>query len=471
MKYIEIVSRNVYFTPNAQQVLDLFRKKLVNENGKHWLDTVFRRYIINDYPYARKLTKRELTGKEPEWVVKALNENKEVIVPMFSSYVSDLEHWMDYINTLPPNKDLTRLSIPQLQKQVVEWDLSFKKSGGNTSGVVIKTYPTGFKWVELNTEEGLRYEGSNMNHCVENYYDYVQQGMTKIYSLRDSNNKPHTTIEVTDNSLRQVKGKNNKAPNSKYLPYILDALNEGVFPFDDYNCQDLRMLPVIAIDDVYYDIDKLPKKFKSNIISADDFAKLNEIKKYIPGLVVNDPIAILSRTIIIPEKTVIKDLFCENCTTTINNATVGMLKIFGGSVTSNKSKINTSMINKCNVQGTITDGEGLIFHNSILQATVTSDMLSFEECKIYNSHIKSSSVTLNNCEINSLTEFKCDTLVISKKCKILNNTKPVKLKELKLYDIEVTLPPNTQIKELKLVRSKILNIQELKIEKLNGRSL
>lgn len=130
---------------------------------------------------------------------------------------------------------------------------------------------------------GLNAEGDAMGHCVGGYCDQVQAG-TKIYSLRDAQNRPHVTVEarparpksgyqwyrslpdaqqdeIHDRMLRadpaaatsgltqnkhiaampeyqqylqtlpleiqQIKGKANQAPVSKYLPYVQDFVKSG----------------------------------------------------------------------------------------------------------------------------------------------------------------------------------------------------------------------------------------------------
>ena len=125
-------------------------------------------------------------------------------------------------------------------------------------------------------EDALKYEGDTMGHCVGGYCDDVVSGESRIYSLRDKKGQPHTTIEValersygsdhlnaqrpmaeseaiaagldpessafssyvnakmdelakSNLPLRivQIKGKQNKAPNPEYLPYVQDFVRSG----------------------------------------------------------------------------------------------------------------------------------------------------------------------------------------------------------------------------------------------------
>lgn len=85
----------------------------------------------------------------------------------------------------------------------------------------------------------LAEEGNQMGHCVGGYCAGVAAGESRIFSLRDAKGKSHVTIEtmpegrrVSDNaggviplpaeSISQIKGKQNRAPNAEYLPYVQD---------------------------------------------------------------------------------------------------------------------------------------------------------------------------------------------------------------------------------------------------------
>jgi hypothetical protein len=125
-------------------------------------------------------------------------------------------------------------------------------------------------------QAALKFEGDTMGHCVGQYCDEVGRGDTNIYSLRDRRGEPHVTIETTNMNpahhyeniymnlpdderkilqaniaeynqqnphlkdldaaneymrmiygdappkIVQIKGKQNAAPNEKYLPAIQD---------------------------------------------------------------------------------------------------------------------------------------------------------------------------------------------------------------------------------------------------------
>ena len=119
-------------------------------------------------------------------------------------------------------------------------------------------------------QDALKYEGDTMGHCVGGYCDDVASGRSKIYSLRDAKGQPHVTVEVAPGQgfagkktreeyeaflrghetphseeeiaqalqdldkggawsprIQQIKGKQNKAPNPEYLPFVQDFVKSG----------------------------------------------------------------------------------------------------------------------------------------------------------------------------------------------------------------------------------------------------
>jgi hypothetical protein len=133
-------------------------------------------------------------------------------------------------------------------------------------------------WGERQLQDALKYEGDTMQHCVGGYCEPVMSGATKVFSLRDAQGRPHVTIEAQpqfhpynnefneywtalDEATRargeapdrnrwydrylddpdqfaakaaellgnkqdivQIKGKQNAAPVSQYVPYVQDFI-------------------------------------------------------------------------------------------------------------------------------------------------------------------------------------------------------------------------------------------------------
>lgn len=88
------------------------------------------------------------------------------------------------------------------------------------------TAPETYRWHEIKEtpdmkpgelEASLRREGRLMNHCVGDSCPAVRKGNVKVFSLRDSQNQPHVTVEVRPNAgkpgtkpvISQIKGNQN----------------------------------------------------------------------------------------------------------------------------------------------------------------------------------------------------------------------------------------------------------------------
>ena len=112
---------------------------------------------------------------------------------------------------------------------------------------------------QLMTPDALDFESDYMGHCVgQGSYDAdVASGKTKIYYIRDEHGEPHVTLEVRGTEVHQIKGKQNKAPVSKYVPSVVKFIESQHFEI----VNDLKNLGLIRQDGKFYDIYNLPKNF------------------------------------------------------------------------------------------------------------------------------------------------------------------------------------------------------------------
>ena len=97
--------------------------------------------------------------------------------------------------------------------------------------IVLQTGP--YFWVKLSTEEDCKEEGMAMGHCIAGRFKKYQSGIYIAFSMRDSNNNPHITIEIDVKTkyITEFKGKENKVPIAKYIPYAIEFLlkNKGLW--------------------------------------------------------------------------------------------------------------------------------------------------------------------------------------------------------------------------------------------------
>jgi len=134
---------------------------------------------------------------------------------------------------------LNQMSIEKAVRRTAEYDAEKSKAmtkahATSVEGMPVpKQYDDGYKWVELKhatdpekTKAALESEGEMMGHCVggPRYFNQVEGGGTKIYSLRGPDNKSHVTIEVSKKShlgswLKANEEEINKDPLIKQMHY------------------------------------------------------------------------------------------------------------------------------------------------------------------------------------------------------------------------------------------------------------
>ena len=86
---------------------------------------------------------------------------------------------------------------------------------------------------EVRSENDLSVEGNRMNHCVGSYCEEVKKGNTRIFSLRDTQNNPHVTIETSPSGqdIIQIMGNSNNIPKKEYKEMIKEwIINKPLSP-------------------------------------------------------------------------------------------------------------------------------------------------------------------------------------------------------------------------------------------------
>lgn len=106
-----------------------------------------------------------------------------------------------------------------------------------------RDYPDGYRWVELTRPSDMdptaageylkgltAREGAEMQNCIKDgYCKFIDEGKSRIFSLRDPQGKPHADIEIQPGEngtwdMPQIKGKNNTGLTAKYHPYAQDFI-------------------------------------------------------------------------------------------------------------------------------------------------------------------------------------------------------------------------------------------------------
>jgi len=164
---------------------------------KNWVETQIRKSL-----HSRTPINTEVFDFIFDWYRSMSEENKKFDITSYDlkRAIQLSEEWHKVIAGKGEGKIYTPLERDEY--------------GNITDPRVVYKFDDGWYVVELDNKNDLMVEGNKMNHCVGSYWDEVQSGNSKIFSLRDPNGKPHVTIELDKgNKIRQISGNSNSEPS------------------------------------------------------------------------------------------------------------------------------------------------------------------------------------------------------------------------------------------------------------------
>ena len=210
----------------------------------NWFKTQFVNWFVSSTDDREKnVQAHQYKAGEPEWAKKS----DIVDFNGFTNEQTDsLNHTIDYFNSLDDIdlKKIYKEPVETIKKKVAEWDTFLKKQQAKEPVLkqtdkdiqVVKSWSGGFNIVKLLSKAAYETEGNLMGHCVGSAGYFDRKDIT-IYSLRDSRNEPHVTMEVRGyfqpenielvKGIKQIKGKENKAPIEKYRPYVIQFIDDN----------------------------------------------------------------------------------------------------------------------------------------------------------------------------------------------------------------------------------------------------
>lgn len=266
---------NVLNVEDVERELRRHAARLYHEPARLWMMTVARNYVLG------KLTEKDINANFrelclckyrailpkvankrhapekhdpkslPPWAVNALRNGEKLLWfdteqcrrRTLWSVMEIIAMWFNNWKASDTRlRRIDRISFPVAVDAAVLWHKDVSENIWyyvTDKPSEIKRYANGFRWVRLVKALQFEREGKLLNHCVGNgnYFNNWQSGSAEYYSLRDINNKPRVTIEVTidtsplrKKAVRQCKGFSNSRPSDELQPFILDLLEEMKWP-------------------------------------------------------------------------------------------------------------------------------------------------------------------------------------------------------------------------------------------------
>jgi hypothetical protein len=219
--------------PNSVQEVELFLNSILEKDKKvKELKENTLKSKESNIPDELKSIYNSITYPKLKQLILFKIEQKEITNSNnLQEKLDKISHYLQEVKRDSSIDELKRYSLDEIYKAAVEWEKLFKVNVkdialDNSKIVYGPTWKNpefnGYFVYQLTTEEELKKEGSDLNHCVGGYFDKVESNGCKIFSLRNSSNKAILTIETSPDLYRfiQVFGYSNAQPNSEQTSII-----------------------------------------------------------------------------------------------------------------------------------------------------------------------------------------------------------------------------------------------------------
>ena len=164
--------------------------------------------------------------------VAQLHENKQNEIDFINNQLAkhlkteqenqtEIEHILDFL--FATDKSYKNIWYKTILEKAIAWDKKLQSLSSKDEEIewvdyeVVYDFWDWYRFVKLKSQSSYNREWKLMSHCVASYYGRD----VAIYSLRDSNNNPHCTIEEN----KQVKWKWNQTVDNKYFWYCIKLLH------------------------------------------------------------------------------------------------------------------------------------------------------------------------------------------------------------------------------------------------------
>lgn len=193
--------------------------------------------LVNDGRVHRKLS--ELPANAPAWASQAFSSGQEMFVFVPPSNLSDqIQHISHYVGALVQDQASADGNIKAvatreiqgigraenidliIQKSNQYFARGSKKASNSVDGTEhVVDAGSGYNWYLLVTDEAYAREGKMLQNCIGT--NYTTANSDKIYVMKTPSGESVVAVRVSpSNEVQECKGKNNKPPIDKYMPYV-----------------------------------------------------------------------------------------------------------------------------------------------------------------------------------------------------------------------------------------------------------
>jgi hypothetical protein len=231
---------------SIERYLEHYLQYLGEDKTKEMFVKKLSKLLANDERYLNHV--RRFEPGMPEWAKKAIMKKELVYFQPEGELNEMIEHLTHYLNALEtnmksPDNNIVAFSkkeydgfikaenLKLLEKKSQEYfKRGSKKATKSEEGMDQIADYSGWKWFIMRTAEAFEREGKTLQNC---FGDGMTPASVKaeglsILIMRKPNGESVVAASVNNkkNYIDEIKGKNNKPPVEKYMPYVLQFLND-----------------------------------------------------------------------------------------------------------------------------------------------------------------------------------------------------------------------------------------------------
>lgn len=162
----------------------------------------------------------------PDWAIRCLASGETLLYLRLNQTLTKrlrrIVAWVEGTADPQAGPKVERLSFADADRQAARWWREKHQRLIWPPGVVPVFTHGSDTIVKLTSARALEEEGDAMSHCVGDYAWEVEEGLSEIYSLRDTEGEPQATVEVnpSERYVLQVKGPANGPVASLHRPAL-----------------------------------------------------------------------------------------------------------------------------------------------------------------------------------------------------------------------------------------------------------
>lgn len=286
---------------SIESYLTHYANQLGSQESKNMFIKKVGKLLMNDERFHNVV--RKLPPNAPDWARQAVRKKELVYFAPNDNLNDSMQHIAHYIEALEhdikgDNKDQIAFANREIggfgkaenldliiKKSQEYFKRGTKKTSRSVEGMIqIHDSGNGFKWYLLQTPEAYKREGKALQNCIGQIYtrNSSKNSGYELVVMRKGNNDTVVAarIQNKENTISEMKGKNNKPPIEKYMRYVIDFMNKRKLKLGSGAEHDFRRAGYFWIEEQMYTRTDAIKKFikKDSIAKFPDGNELIRVK-------------------------------------------------------------------------------------------------------------------------------------------------------------------------------------------------